>query len=172
MGMQPLITRPSRVTTHSATLIDNIYTNVLETGTVSGLLINDITDHLPVFATCDWKHTVRQTPKKIYKRIRNEERLIELEQEMMKQNWNKVFIEKEANRAYEAFLLIFKTLYDKHCPAIEIHAKQNREKRPWLTKSLINACRKKNSLCKQFLKVRLEQAEMRYKRYRNKLNSI
>ena len=49
IGLFPLITKPSRITNHSATLIDNIFSNEIESNTVSGLMINDITDHLPVF---------------------------------------------------------------------------------------------------------------------------
>ena len=48
--MLSLITKPSRVTANSATLIDNIFTNDIEYVTMCGLLLTDITDHLPVFA--------------------------------------------------------------------------------------------------------------------------
>ena len=48
-GLFPLINKPSRITEFSQTLIDNIFTNNIETVNNSGLLINDITDHLPVF---------------------------------------------------------------------------------------------------------------------------
>lgn len=53
-SLYPLITRPSRVTTHSATLIDNMYTNNVEAKNVSGLMIFSITDHLPVFTPYDY----------------------------------------------------------------------------------------------------------------------
>lgn len=43
----PLIVRPTRVTVE--TLIDNIFTNVTENKITAGLLVNDISDHLPVF---------------------------------------------------------------------------------------------------------------------------
>ena len=47
----PLITKPTRITTHTATLIDNIFTN--NTSTINqhypGISYNDISDHLPVF---------------------------------------------------------------------------------------------------------------------------
>lgn len=66
----------------------------------------------------------------------------------------------------------FKTLYDRHCPVKKKHPNQNKEQKPWLTKTLINACRKKNTLYRQFLKSRTAQSEVRYKRYKNKLNSI
>lgn len=53
MSLYPKITRPSRITPHSATLIDNIFTNDIENNTVGGLLINNIIDHLPVFTVYD-----------------------------------------------------------------------------------------------------------------------
>ena len=47
----PLITKPSRITAQSATLIDNIFTNAIhDNAIVQGLLYTDISDHLPVFA--------------------------------------------------------------------------------------------------------------------------
>lgn len=46
----PSISRPSRITSHSATLIDNIFTNAMDQTKVSGLMISDITDQLPIFA--------------------------------------------------------------------------------------------------------------------------
>jgi hypothetical protein len=37
------------ITAHSATLIDNIFTNHLTQNLFSGIIINDLSDHLPVF---------------------------------------------------------------------------------------------------------------------------
>jgi endonuclease/exonuclease/phosphatase family metal-dependent hydrolase len=45
----PLITRPTRITSNTATLIDNIFSNHLENFSFSGLLFTDISDHLPIF---------------------------------------------------------------------------------------------------------------------------
>ena len=47
----PLITRPTRVTANSATLIDDIFTNHFDKSLQSseGILVTDITDHYPVF---------------------------------------------------------------------------------------------------------------------------
>ena len=46
----PLITRPSRITSHTATLIDNIFANNFFERSRSGLLFTDISNHLPVFS--------------------------------------------------------------------------------------------------------------------------
>lgn len=45
---KPHILQPTRITNHSATLIDNIYVNSIEHYTICGKLIFDI-DHLPNF---------------------------------------------------------------------------------------------------------------------------
>ena len=50
----PVITKPTRITNHSATLIDHIYTNTVNS-LVSGILTIDISDHLPVFCMADMK---------------------------------------------------------------------------------------------------------------------
>ena len=50
IGLFPRITKPSRITRTSATLIDNIYSNIMD-ATVGGLFIQDISDHLPIFTT-------------------------------------------------------------------------------------------------------------------------
>ena len=45
----PLITRPTRITSNTATLIDNIFTTNVNNLSVSGLMFCDISDHLPIF---------------------------------------------------------------------------------------------------------------------------
>ena len=45
----PLITRPTRITSHTKTLIDNIFANQFRDHPRSGLLFTEISDHLPVF---------------------------------------------------------------------------------------------------------------------------
>ena len=43
---------------------------------------------------------------------------------------------------------------------------------PWITKRLQNACKKKNKLYRDFIKQRTEEAENKYKCYKNKLTNI
>ena len=46
----PIITKPTRITEHSSTLIDHIYTNASTQNIVSGIALVDISDHLPTFS--------------------------------------------------------------------------------------------------------------------------
>ena len=46
----PLINRPTRIISHTASLIDNIFTNHFPNDYMtSGVIFSDISDHLPIF---------------------------------------------------------------------------------------------------------------------------
>ena len=49
----PLITRPTRFTSTSATLIYIIMTNAFNDDIVYGVLVSDVFDHLPVIYVCN-----------------------------------------------------------------------------------------------------------------------
>ena len=86
LSLFPTILKPTRITTNSATLIDNIFINVIESEVVSGMLLNDITDHLPVFTivrNVTWTKTQTETK---WIRKRTSEALDALERDLSKQN--------------------------------------------------------------------------------------
>uniref|UniRef100_A0A3B3C2G3 Reverse transcriptase domain-containing protein n=1 Tax=Oryzias melastigma TaxID=30732 RepID=A0A3B3C2G3_ORYME len=172
MCLYPTITKPSRITRNSATLIDNIFTNSIESETTSGLLINDVSDHLPIFM-------VKKKVTKIHNELRtvkihrkkNHETLNKFKHELMEQNWDNVYID-DVNTAYNVFLEKFCTLYEKNCPLVTKTICNKFAAKPWMTKGIQKACKKKNKLYKEFLKKRTIEAQVNYKTYKNKLISI
>lgn len=87
----PTITKPTRFTSHSATLIDNIYIKYnpkLEID--SAILVDDISDHLPVF--CLIKHCVRKPVTKepliFYKRRLNDKSINIIKETLDSINWD------------------------------------------------------------------------------------
>ena len=48
-GIFPMILLPTRVTDHSATIVDNIFTNNLDKSLISGNIITDFSDHYSQF---------------------------------------------------------------------------------------------------------------------------
>ena len=113
LGLFPLITKPSRITQHSHTLIDNIITNNIQQKTNSGLLLNDISDHLPVFVIVQKHNEVKG--KKIYRYIRevNGDTISAFKNDLLEQYWEHVYSENEINSAYDKFIKTFMFLYDK-----------------------------------------------------------
>ena len=49
ISLYPLLIKPTRITPHSAIIIDNILTSQINDTLRSGLIVDDITDHLPIF---------------------------------------------------------------------------------------------------------------------------
>ena len=65
--LEPHILRPTRITSQSSTLIDNIFFNSIEYQTVSGNLLHDLTDHLPHFPIIE-RFAFSMHKEKSYKR--------------------------------------------------------------------------------------------------------
>lgn len=171
-GLYPLITRPSRITSTGATLIDNIFVNVMQNTIRGGLLINDISDHLPVFSiyNCQMKEKVKKVAYRSA-RVRTTEAIDKFRTDLLKEQWNDVYV-GDVNVAYDSFLNSYLSLYNKHCPLRQFKQNSRYNNKPWITKGLQNACKKKNKLYRDFIKFRTKTAEKQYKVYKNKLTVI
>ena len=55
LSFQPLVLQPTRVTSSSATLIDNIFIDKLGIKSIGGNIVTTISDHFPQFALVDLK---------------------------------------------------------------------------------------------------------------------
>ena len=53
----PVILKPTRITQHTATLIDNIFTDDIEAleSSSNGIIFSDISDHLPIVHVRNYK---------------------------------------------------------------------------------------------------------------------
>ena len=65
-GFYPTISKPTRIANHSATIIDNIFTNITQHKIHSGILYTDISDHLPTFMTFVTSHLNQDTKHSTY----------------------------------------------------------------------------------------------------------
>jgi hypothetical protein len=103
----PLITKATRITHHTATLIDNIFTNNLEQLDDS---INDISDHLPVvhmFNTNMFGKNARENVNNVtYQRIFNEITNTEaFKNAIQTLSWDNIL--NETNDAEKAYIMNF-----------------------------------------------------------------
>ena len=163
-GLFPLINKPSRITEFSQTLIDNIFTNNIETVNNSGLLINDITDHLPVFVKSDY-FVFKTVFKKIkFYRDTSLHSLQLFQRALQDQNWDVVYNSNNVNSAYSNFIKLFTDIYNKYCPVKQRVIKGDNYSKPWFHKGLKNACVKKNQLYKNYLKHRTSESCEKYKK--------
>ena len=89
MNMLPTITRPTRITDTSATLIDNIFiSSGLQEDYGSGIIISDMSDHLPIFVRLNnVKQDLRVHHTVTYRKV-NEDNIIALNEYLCKLDWN------------------------------------------------------------------------------------
>ena len=172
-GYIPLITRPTRLTEKTATLIDNILTNDLQLpgqNNLNGILLTDVSDHLPIFHLHNTPaaHKIA-TDKKV--RIFNEKNRHIFIRSISEVNWHAVFSSPDVQSAYTIFFEKLCTIFNESFPKKTLRTKYNNRK-PWLTKILQEAIKKKNMLYFRKLKCPSDHNIMFYRAYRNKLNHI
>ena len=116
----PLISKPTRVTTTTATLIDNIFTNDFKDthNHHQGILYNDISDHFPIFHI-DKAHEINSSKDKyIWKRIISPEKIDNFQNELKNINWEDVLSYTEPQATYSLFHNKFMYIYEKVFPMI------------------------------------------------------
>ena len=76
LNLLPTITRPSQITNQTATLIDNIFVSEqLGRNFESALLINDISDHMPLLAMLRQTKSLNKEPLTFKSRCLNDNKL-------------------------------------------------------------------------------------------------
>ena len=124
-GLLPCITKASRVTDDTASLIDNIFTNVDISTCKSALLYSDISDHYPVLLQCRTKskgineNKRNHIPHQCLKRQYTQSSIENFQQYLLNLNWSMVYDsleEKGSNMAYDQFLNPYNYGFDKYFP--------------------------------------------------------
>ena len=113
-GFFPLINKPTRITSQSVTLIDNILTNVHDQQTKSGIWVVDISDHLPVFTVLPNTAQKSNNKKKICKRFFSVENLDKFRYELGMHDWSVLDTLTDVNSMYNKFISDFQYLYNKY----------------------------------------------------------
>ena len=139
-GHRPLIDKPTRITPHSATLIDNIFTNN-DQDITAGIMYVDITDHLPLFQITPFFFTNPPYGQKTYvtRDINNYTRRSFMS-DIQLTDWSEVYQSQQAESAYDTFLSIFNRIYNFHFPFIVKISGKPKRNQPWISKAIINSC--------------------------------
>ena len=169
-GLLPVITKPTRITHQTATLIDNIYTNIYALDYMkSGIIISDISDHLPVFLQFGKKSDKQvKEPLTFTYRDMSPNIIVDIKQELAVCDWNCV----NGMDSEEGLNYLMEQINDalnKNAPfkTVSIPYK-NVIREPWVTKGMI---RSSNNLDKLFKKCLGKDKNSRmYQNYTSKRN--
>ena len=169
----PHILQPTRITYHSATLIDNIFFNSITHHTISGNIIYDLTDHLPNFLIIN-KFSALPKDFKISRRNYSQFNETEFLNDIQSTNWTKEFSNCDnPSELFNTFYIILNDIVEKHIPLQQLSAKELKQlSKPWITKGLKTSIDMKNKLYRKYLKNRSLYYHSKFKLYRNKLNHL
>ena len=138
-GYLPLITKPTRITTYSATLIDHIYSNATSQNYDSGIIISDVADHFGTFYASR-KYSSKNIPTYTRTRQMKQVNISNFKQLLSSTDFNSVLSDECPNSAYNTFLHIYKDAYDKAFPLKNVKTSRRYIKRqPWITQGILNS---------------------------------
>ena len=168
LGYMPLITKARRITDHTATLIDHIYTNVPQKITKAGICLADITDHLPVYCTVRNRLPLCQETKYFRDFSHFDKHLFLNDLENI--DFNQL-INEDVNKSMNNVINDLQTLSDKHAPVKKLSSKKIKQStKPWLSDSILKCIKRRQQLFKtHFLSKDFNKVKF-YKAYNNKLN--
>ena len=174
LSLLATISRPTRITKNSATLIGNILAGQdLYFKTLGGIVIKDLSDHLPCVCVIKNIKTWKGETITIYKRDTSQTNIKLLKDSMNSNNWLTVLGTKPTSEQFKIFHSLLLEKLDKFCPKKEIKISGKKIIRePWLTKGLIKCLDKQKHHYKEFLVHRITNCENKYKVYRNTLQQI
>ena len=171
-GMLQLITKPSRCTATSATLIDHVITNHQIDKSESILVISKISDHFPVLHYIAVQKPI--IPNKTFTcREMSNQNVIRFTEELSNTNWVDITSINDPQLSFDLFLKQFCSLYDRHIPLSTKKFDKNFHKiEPWITSGILTSRRNKIIMEKNTFNNPVGNALLDYKNYRNIYNKL
>ena len=173
-SFHPHILKPTRITDHSATLIDNIFFNSLEHHAISGNVLSGISDHLPNFIIIN---KLSALPKnfKIYRRNYSSIDKDSLAAEFSNIDWNEILPTNGANAStiFQSFYNVVSKIIDKHAPVYKLSRKEAKSlAKPWITLGIKKSIKVKQKFYQKYLRSGNSYYLTKFKYYRNKITSL
>ena len=170
----PSITRPTRITNNSATLIDNIIVSqCLLANSESRIVIDDISDHLPSIVKFDEMLQKDKASKFVTSRNLNEKNLQKITDTLTRTNWSEVITEN-VDESFDSFHdLLLRTL-DHYAPIVTRKlSSKNFRREPWLNPSLLRCINRQKKLYIKTIKPNVTNRDITiYKNYKKILDKL
>ena len=176
----PLILQPTRITSHSNTLIENIFSNVIDPDIISGNLTATISDHLPQFSIIpNIFGNIPDNKSNIYERVWSKFDRKNFMLDYFSVEWEDLLKTDElnANKSTKKFLDKINMLLDNYAPLKRVKKyKLKFKSKPWITLGLQKSISVKNKLLTNFINkkdtILKEECHTNYKKYRNLLSTL
>ena len=176
----PLILQPTRITSHSNTLIDNVFSSIIDPDIISGNLTASISDHLPQFAIIpNMFGNISGNKSNIYERDWSKFDRENFILDYFSADWEDLLKIDECNvdNSTKIYLDKMNMLLDTYAPLKKINKyKLKFKSKPWITLDLQKSISVKNKLLANFINkkdpILKEEFHTNYKKYRNLLSTL
>ena len=170
----PVITKPTRITHTSATLIDNIFLDSLLTGNITNrIIVDDISDHLPAVTILEG---INHSPKKRVQITSRDTRLKQLKalKSDLTDKLSSLELQGNVDTQFEMVHSTILHSLDKYCPIRNrlVHSAKI-QKEPWLTSGLATSINKQRKLYQNSIRHDAKEKDIiKYKNYQNMLTKL
>ena len=170
----PCITKPTRITHKTATLIDNIFVSLnLQQQLIPFILTDDISDHLPIVAILGNQRKCLKESKTIRSRNLCDENIDKIKTDLININWDEALDNKICNDSFNIFHQTLTNCINMHAPEeIRKISYKMQVRDPWMTKGLLTSLKKQKRLYREQLHSSSTVSTANYKKYRNTLKSL
>ena len=157
----PYILQPTRLTSHSKILIDNIFSNVISHEVISGNITTTIFDYLPQFS---FVPNVLSNPSCQNSNIieRNWSKFVQQNffLDYFDKDWSDLLQldQQDVNLAINSLLDNMNSILDEHAPLKRVNKyKLKFKSKPWITPAIQKSISVKNNLLKIFINSKIQK---------------
>ena len=167
-GYVNVISKPTRVTCDNSSLLDNIFINNESFFKMSGIIIDDISDHFPVFVNLSVSHEkeLKIPPRQVL----DVNKIAELN-EFIESSLVDFQSITDANTACKVLINTFSNGINKFSKTVK-SCRRRTPLKPWISPSILCSINRKNHLYKKYICSRNRTKEAEYKQYRNILTNV
>ena len=172
LDLVPSISKRTRITRKTATLIDNVLiSQSLQAQMHPHLIVEDISDHLPILIVLkDLNKSVRGSIL-IKDRNLNTSNLEKIGGDIKRHDWQKLLSKSNASQGFSIFHKILCDTIAKHAPeTVKRISVKKIIKNPWITIGIMKSLSKQWQMFKAHLKGDI--STFNYRKYRNNLQRI
>ena len=143
--MRPLIDQPTRITPTSRYTIDNVFTNHTQQNIECGILMTDLSDHLPIFSLIPCTRNIIAYETAHICRVYSQRSRHRFTDQLKMLNWDLVTSTHDTEQALSLFSEHFQEIHDNCFPFKQLKSNANGNvKKPWINQDLRSLLRRKN----------------------------
>lgn len=167
------ITKPTRVTSTSATLIDHIWSNNIKENVFNGIIYDTTSDHFPTVAIYHSCRGIGVSMNLLPPSLTGSTQLILLKifkSCLQNVTWDLVFSSEDPNVSFTNFQTVFLACFNLHFPLITKECNHKYSSKPYITPDLIDMIKKKNRIQRKYAKRPITYGAL-YRRLRNQVTN-